>query len=131
MSDLVDWLPGCTFFNKEYDGVPTHLWVVLSDPRISDSTVLIANLTSWSLGADESCVLVPGDHPFIKRKTIIAYALARTASLQILDQLYSRRDIWTNDPFEVNVLLRIQKGLMDSRYAIGDHKRLLSDQGLA
>ena len=44
----------------------SHLWIVISDPSQHESCVIV-NLTSWRSDKDQSCVLKPGDHPYITR----------------------------------------------------------------
>lgn len=56
----------------------SHLFVVLTDPAKHVGLIMV-NATSCYPGAyaDPSCYLHPGDHPFIKHQSYIAYARAR------------------------------------------------------
>ncbi|HWO20623.1 MAG TPA: hypothetical protein VNO30_17760 [Kofleriaceae bacterium] len=53
-----------------------HLWIVVSIPA-TDGSVAMVNLTSHRQPCDETCVLDVGDHPFVRHKTIVAYAFAQ------------------------------------------------------
>ena len=50
-----------------------HLYFIISYPT-HDNNILLVNVTKYKVGKDTSCVLYPGDHPFIKQKSIINYA---------------------------------------------------------
>jgi hypothetical protein len=39
-----------------------HLYIVISDPHLDPESVVIVNMTT-DRGGDQSCVLLPGDHP--------------------------------------------------------------------
>jgi hypothetical protein len=53
-----------------------HLWVIISDPEQDPDEVLIVSLTEYHPKKDTACILGPGDHPFIHKKTCVAYNLA-------------------------------------------------------
>lgn len=66
-----------------------HLFILLTDPvaradGVSES--LFVPVTSVRPGAyfDSSCVLYPGDHPFIKWQSSVNYSLARIEDAQKL-----------------------------------------------
>lgn len=73
-------IPGDTFINLDYG--PDHLWVICSQPVsvvIADGqdpclAVLIFNFTTKPKPPDPSCVIDAGDHPFVTRRTYVAYA---------------------------------------------------------
>jgi hypothetical protein len=63
-----------------------HLWVTLTEPEGNPPQVVLVNLTSFRLDADATVILTPGDHPFIRHKTVINYSDAKFASTQQIDQ---------------------------------------------
>ena len=89
-------------------GRHTHLWVVVSDPARDRKHVVIANMTSG--GLDESCVLGPGDHPFIQHRTVVRYDKARIESDADLEKLVSSGSITPDEPVSPDVLKRIREG---------------------
>jgi len=66
---------GDTFYITSPHNNTTHLFVVISKPNESNK-VLLVNITTYRTGKDTACSLQPGDHPFIKTKSIINYAEA-------------------------------------------------------
>jgi len=60
-----------------------HLWAMISDPEKDDS-VLIVNLTTVRNHSDKTCVLGPGDHPFVRHATCINYADAEAPTVRHL-----------------------------------------------
>src|SRR5438094_2704490 len=59
-----------------------HLFVIMTEPIAQpDTTRLVAlvNITSVKPGlpVDPTCLLAPGDHPFIRQESYVAYRHAR------------------------------------------------------
>jgi hypothetical protein len=50
-----------------------HLWIVLTDPKSEDPTVVIVSITTLRHGADQTMILGKGDHPFINRPSSVFY----------------------------------------------------------
>jgi hypothetical protein len=86
-----------------------HLWVIISDPEQDPDEVLIVSLTEYHPKKDTACILGPGDHPFIHKKTCVAYNLANAPSLDELVQARDSGDLVPNDPMRPDVLERIRK----------------------
>ncbi|MBW7995172.1 MAG: hypothetical protein FVQ81_01110 [Candidatus Glassbacteria bacterium] len=59
-----------TFLSRRPPNTTKHLYIVISE---IDDKVLIVGVTSHKPGKDGSCVLVSGDHPFIKHDSVISY----------------------------------------------------------
>jgi hypothetical protein len=53
-----------------------HLWVVISDPSTHPEFIIV-NVTKNAFRAGKDCELSPGDHPFIKQKSYVAYGDAQ------------------------------------------------------
>jgi hypothetical protein len=115
---------GDTFhFRKHSDD---HLWVVISDPeRNPHDPVVLVNLATYKQHLDKSCILQPGDHPYINHTTIISYRDARVFSRgQIL------ADMQLRTPFRPNILRRIIQGAAKTDYLIEEYRLILVKQGL-
>ena len=113
--------PGFTFLPKE-DG--SHLWVVLTQP-VDDKEALVVcvNFTDAGNIPDSSCVLHPGDHPWISKKTRVFYGKARLwSSNRILGELKKGRLI-ENDPLRPEVLKKVLEGARKSRFLPRKFKR--------
>jgi hypothetical protein len=52
----------------------SHLFFVISDPDMHGGTFVIANITGDEFRAGKECVLVPGDHPWIKKQCFVTFS---------------------------------------------------------
>jgi len=74
--------PGDTFIKRPTSGIPSHLWIVVSDPALDLEQVLIVNLTTSKPGSDvdPACVVLPGEHPFVRMESYVIYERANVTS---------------------------------------------------
>lgn len=107
-----------------------HLWMVISDPTIDDSLVLLVNLTSWRADKDQSCRLNPGDHPAVHHNSVIYYDGSRVHSDAHLNWLLNSGKIVLDVPLSPELLQRIREGAGDSSRMKLAHGKILIDQGL-
>lgn len=56
-----------------------HLWLILNDPAAHHHLALMVNVTTLRLDAESTCLLTPGEHPFIKHDSYVRFAGARQA----------------------------------------------------
>lgn len=109
----------------------SHLWVVISDPQeYPADSVLIVNLTTWRKDREPACILRPGDHPFVKRKTCVNYADSKLADPDILDKALAQGALVRHRRMETQMLRRIRQGATASEMILLEHLQLLKDQGL-
>lgn len=52
-------------------GETKHLWV--ASAQSTDGNIVAFNFSSLVDGCDESCVVHPGEHPFVKHTTVVRY----------------------------------------------------------
>ena len=122
---------GATFINPNpRRGLDPHLWVIVSDPSQYPDDVLIVNFTTRRDGCDESCIVEPGEHPFVQHSTVVEYRGARRASDQQLDQLLARTQFELREPVSRELLARIRAGAAVSEFISHGNRRLLEDQGV-
>jgi hypothetical protein len=120
---------GDTIFNRSAEGVPSHLWVIVSDPGVDADRVLIANLTHWDdRYADPACRLAGGDHPFITKDTYVNYEDARIVALADLETGEKRGIFERRQALSPALLQRIRDGAIQSEFCPNKCKRLLSEQ---
>jgi len=105
----------------------THPYVIVTNPA-ADGKFAIANFTTKAdrPREDQSCVLVPGDHPFITHDTIIRYADAYLTDEGALRGLLSQSLIEFLVPVSPQVLKRIQEGALVSRLTPGKIRAAVS-----
>lgn len=80
---------GDTFRIKDKN-IDEHLWVILSEPDIDDSKVVIVNMTTAHPSKEQFCLIQIGEHPFVVHETCVSYQHARVTSLAKLIQLRDR-----------------------------------------
>ena len=107
-----------------------HLWIVVSDPRQDPDAVLVVNLTSWREDKDDSCLLGPGDHPFVAHKSCISYRGGNLTTIATIEHALQAGVLQIHDPVSAEVLARIRAGAAISRFIPMRHAQLLADQGL-
>lgn len=97
-----------------------HLWMVISEP--ADQRVVIVNFTSWTPGCDETCIVEPGEHPFVRRKTVVRYSGARVLKRENLAGALAMEHsdgsgfvCPRRDDLSPELLLRVQVGATTSR----------------
>ena len=110
-------------------GRETHLWVVVSDPRIDSVRVVIINM-STDRGLDPSCILNPGEHPFVEHPTCLRYDMARIVTDADLERYVSSNTIKVRDPVSKVVLSRIRQGAATTEQIPFRCKQVLIEQGL-
>lgn len=93
-----------------------HLWIVISDPNEGGNVVCV-NFTSLSEDeVDESCILDPGDHPFIKRRTVVKYGLANWWAADKIAAAIASGQFSAHPPVRPEILQRIREGGLNSLY---------------
>jgi len=108
-----------------------HLWVVLSDPLQDVNTpMVVVSLTSYHEGDDASCIIEPGEHPFIRRRTTALYQEAIPASNDGLHTKADHGELILQGRMRSDVLDRIRRAVMKSQYVARQCKKILTDQGL-
>ena len=122
---------GDCFFNKEIRGIPSHPWVIISDPQIDPDNVLIVNLTDANGHHDRSCVLDASDHPGVFTKpSCVAYQWAKLTSVQDLTTARTKKLLITKKSVSPATLQKILDGAQETDELKNAFRELLRDQGL-
>lgn len=91
-----------------------HLWVLITKPTPITWQAIMVNITTQRPYSDQTTILVEGDHPFIKKPSIVFYADARLANTQLVDQTISSGVSRAHAAFASSILARIQAGIYAS-----------------
>lgn len=91
-----------------------HLFFVLNNPK--DGEAVLACLSSMHQYADRTCIVNPGDHPFIRHKSFIDYRHCRTDRVTHLTTLLERGYIQRMDKASDALVERILKGAKRSEH---------------
>jgi len=111
-------------------GETRHLWVVITTPN-DQNEVVIVNLTSRP--CDETCRIQAGEHPFVKKPTVVRYQDARLCSISLLEIACKKNLFLAHQPVSEDLLRRIQEGALKSEFTPGkvvrEVRRVIPDQG--
>lgn len=99
-----------------------HLWVVI---YAKDDQYVIVNLTSKKPGCDESCIIQPGEHPFVKRETVANYQMLRQLNKWEATIMDSRGRGRSHQAISEQLLKRIQEGAVRSKFTKQGAKRII------
>ena len=97
--------------------VPTpHLWAILWGPAGPANAYLAVMLTSLRPYSDRSCILNPGDHPFVRHATSVAYRTVLRWTDERLAQLVADGIAKPRQPVDQAVLERMRAGFFRSAH---------------
>jgi hypothetical protein len=117
-----------TFVDKKLDN---HLWVVISDPMLDVADpVVIVSLTTYKEGKDRTCVLEPGDHPFIRHPSVVYYIGAMDVSNAGLESCANEGRLLLQGAVSPEVLARVRQGAAQSPFIPEGCRKTLIRQGL-
>jgi hypothetical protein len=102
-----------------------HLFVAIA--RTSSGKSLCVNVTSYHSNSDTSCVLNPGDHYFIKNKSVINYGDAREIEAITIANLINSGFCTLKGTVSTNVLRKIQQGGLNSKMSKNKFKQELKN----
>ncbi len=91
-----------------------HLWIVLTDPTPEDPTVVIVSITTLRHGADQTMILMAGEHPFIRRPSSVFYADALLVDSRELHGKAGLGHILMREPCPTATLENVRAGLLAS-----------------
>jgi len=119
--------PGTTFLP---DAGGSHLWVVISDPKLDSERVVIVSLTTERNYKDNSCVLQRGTHPWITHTTCVDYRRARVVKLEELKAGRYAGALKLQEAASPAMLHAIRDGASRSEFLPGNALQVLTDQGI-
>jgi hypothetical protein len=97
-------------------GEKEHLWALVTAPDSVTGEAIMVNLTTQRTHSDTTTVLLPGEHPFVDRPTVVFYADARLVKESLLDAGLAEGIGRLHVPLSKTVLVRIQAGLSASPF---------------
>ena len=120
---------GSTFLlaQPEHD---SHLWIVLSDPKVDAKRVLLVSLTTATPLKETVCLLEVGDHPWIRHQTCVYYEYPKVVSLEKLYQLKDAGLLIPQEPLASQLLHRIRESAALSERMALQYAEILIEQGL-
>lgn len=107
-----------------------HLWIVISDPSQDRDSVVTVNMTDATTCPDQTCVIHPGEHTYVRKETCIFYGMAKIVSDQSLELQLSQGRLKLHDPVDSTLLQRIRDGCIMSKQTPQIVKDILKNQRL-
>jgi len=110
----------CFWIETNYDGdgyIAGHLFVIIIDPEeYTKNTIVIPVNTLRSQKQDQTTLLKPGDHEFVKDLSFANYSFARIRSVTFIEQLIKDGKAKIKDPINNSVLEKILMGIRKSEH---------------
>jgi hypothetical protein len=123
---------GDTFYSTGFDNnVDSHLLVLISKPELDPNHLVFVSLTTWETYKDDSCLLFPCDHSFVKHDTCVRYdGVPYTPSITQVEKLLSNGKLRKREPINSEVLRRILEGAAETRFIPNRLATILTEQEL-
>jgi len=107
-----------------------HLFIVVSNPDIDPTNVVLIPVTTRDEFADESCMLYSGDHQRIRHDSCMDYRRARIVSAHQIDKAMHLRQIRRVESVRDEIIERILVGAAQTRQLPGRCDKILHSQSL-
>lgn len=95
-----------------------HLWVVVTDPAGDPETVVTVMLVTRRRHTDDTVILQPGDHPFIRHETSVSYSTADFRRVDRIVEQMHKGHCSARESLAPDVLARVQLGAATSPFTI-------------
>lgn len=117
MNRLLIPVPGITFHAPNANNSTLHLTILMAGPDRADQVAVASISTDKGTRAtDPACILLPGDHPFIDRRSYVAYTYACFMDLAAIHAGIANRTLKLDDTLEEQVTRRVIEGAMMSKH---------------
>lgn len=106
---------GDTYFIHYPNSPKEHLFVIITPVEEKTGSFLMVGVESAEDRNSENLVfLFPGDFPFIKKKTSVAYRFATILTVSKLDEFLKSQWARPDEPMKLDVVMKIGDGLLRS-----------------
>lgn len=106
---------GDTYLAGDIDYEEFHLWIILTPTNLNE--VVVVNVTTRHKRSDTTVIISPGEHPFIKQESVIAYRFAKVKTVTEIEKAISDGTAIKREPVSTSLLRRIREGLIQSEHA--------------
>lgn len=111
---------GACLLMRDANADRNHLKVVLSDPDEDGHVLIVGIMTIRDDRHDRACVIMPGDHSFIRAPSTVAYGHCRRVKAATLAKAVESGAALARDAFGDDLLARMRRGLSKSRFTPGE-----------
>jgi hypothetical protein len=110
-----------------FDPDKKHLHILIAVEQSTDRGLMV-NFTTVKDRSDKSCVVMTGEHPFLKHQSVVNYADSKIVSLLALENGLSKRVITPHEPVSPELLKKIRDcGLKSPAIPIKNRDFLLAN----
>jgi hypothetical protein len=109
---------GTSLLLSESPGVKPHLWFVVTDPEGTPGRVVAVMMRSAKKFTDETVVLEPGDHAFVKHQSSVHYSSARWFDINAIDNAMRSGRCHLRENMTPELLSRVRNGLLKSPFTV-------------
>lgn len=92
-----------------------HLWIVITPPN-DQSEAVIFNLTHLGNSSDESCIIEPGEHPWVRVRSQVCYGYGQVLTSERWDKIRVGEGFVQYQDADRELVGRIRSGAIQSRY---------------
>lgn len=105
---------GDTFFGPlRINGKTPHLWIVL---HCDSDRLLWVNVTTFRDKRDESCILMPGDHPFITQASVVNFREANDPLIKSVQDALAQTYLIKKESCSKTLIEKILAGAQSSPF---------------
>jgi hypothetical protein len=118
------WIPST---GPSHDPARGHLFIVLTNPCPS-GMVLLVPVCGAGPRSDTTCLLGVGDHPFLTKKSFVAYHLLKTYAAVTLVEQARKKIIQGREMLDERIFALVCRGVETSRSSPPIYKRYFAEQ---
>lgn len=102
-----------------------HLWIVINDPQAHGATALIVNISELRPGAETTCVVGIGEHPFVKKASYVRYMSARGPAAANITAAIKAGKLRPHQPASPVLVAKLRAGARASTMLAAELKAVL------
>ena len=102
-----------------------HLWLIINDPPAHAGAAVIVNVSTLRPNAETTCIVQPGEHPFIKHDSYVRYGSARGVNVADLAEAVKKGLLRPHQAAGKALLEKARAGAKASPFLAAEFRALL------
>ena len=102
-----------------------HLWLIVNDPSAHFGFALLVNVSTLRPGAETTCIIQAGEHPFIKHGSYVRYGGARKVKATELAEAVKKGLLRPHQAASNAFLEKVRAGAKAAPFLAGELRDLL------
>ncbi|MBM3321440.1 MAG: hypothetical protein FJY73_12260 [Candidatus Eisenbacteria bacterium] len=95
-----------------------HLWFILTNPEGDPPQVVAVMLQTATRFTDETVVLQPGEHSFVRHASSVHYSTAKYFSVPAISRALRTGECHLREDVSESLLEKLRAGLLDSPFTV-------------